>query len=338
MTPLRIAYLVGALRPGGAERQMLSLAERLPRDRFSIDFLVLSGSAEYDERAVKAGAGVRLLGSQPGPGESWLKAMTRRSRKVTRYLGAARRQRYDIIDAWLYPADVTAILLRPLTRTSVVISGRRNLDPHETFGPLDGTLDRIVSRMSDAVVANSAAAGAYAIRSQHIDPAKVRVIRNGVERSESLSADQRTQARRRLGVGDDDIVIGCVGNLQPVKRQALLVDAVAQLVSDHPRLRLVLVGDGPMRPELERQIQQLGLDGTVTLHGTVLDPAPLYGAFDIVAQASRSEGLPNVSARGGRRRTPDRRDRTPEVRMRSCATASPGCSSRSMIPTGWRGL
>ena len=49
-----------------------------------------------------------------------------------------------------------------------------------------------------------------------------------------------------------------------------------------------------MRPDLERQVVALGLEGRVRLHGTELDPRPMYCAFDLVAQSSMSEGLPNV--------------------------------------------
>ncbi len=97
-----------------------------------------------------------------------------------------------------------------------------------------------------------------------------------------------------MGVGDDDLVIGCVGRYRPVKDQALLVDAVARLVPDHPDLRLVIVGEGELRPQLERQVADLGVGDRVRLHGNEADPRPMYGAFDVLAQASRSEGLPNV--------------------------------------------
>jgi glycosyltransferase involved in cell wall biosynthesis len=72
-----------------------------------------------------------------------------------------------------------------------------------------------------------------------------------------------------------------------------------ELDADPSKLRfirngLVLVGEGEMRPDLERQIKGLGLEGRIRLHGTELDPRPMYGAFDVVVQSSMSEGLPNV--------------------------------------------
>ena len=112
MRPLRIAYLPPLLRPAGAERQMLLLAERLPRDRFRVDFLAMSGSGPYDERARAAGARVRAIGEPPRPDASVPERFLGRAAKTAHYLRAAREGRYDVIDAWLYPVDVMAVLGR----------------------------------------------------------------------------------------------------------------------------------------------------------------------------------------------------------------------------------
>jgi glycosyltransferase involved in cell wall biosynthesis len=226
--------------------------------------------------------------------ESILTALRRRNEMALRYARATRRGGYDIIDAWLYPADALAALMRLMTRTPVVISGRRNTQPHDRFGPLAGLADRLVDRLTDAVVANSSAAGEFAVRSHHVDPSKLRVIRNGVEPIRPLSTTERSAWRRKMGAGDEEFVIGCVGNYRAIKRQALLIDAFAALARDYSELRLVLVGEGQMRPILERQIEGLGLGRRVRLHGTEVDPRPMYGAFDVVVQSSMSEGLPNV--------------------------------------------
>jgi glycosyltransferase involved in cell wall biosynthesis len=299
MRPLRLAFLLASLRPGGSERQMLALAERLPRDRFTVDFLTLIGPGEYDERALAAGADIHGLGDPPPPGTSPARAMLRRSTKVLRYMRAARLGRYDIVDAWLYPADVLAALARTVTGTPVIISGRRNLDPHDQFGAAEAAIERLVSRRLDAVVANSAAAAAHAERTQRVPASKLRIIRNGVELLEPQTAAERSRYRRMLGAGDGELLVGCVANFSPVKRHDLLIDAFADVGRDHPQARLALIGDGPGRPGIERRIRTLGLIDRVRLHGMELEPRPLYGAFDIVVQASRSEGLPNVLLEAG---------------------------------------
>jgi glycosyltransferase involved in cell wall biosynthesis len=279
---------------------MLSLAERLPRDRFEVEFLPLSGSGVYDERARAAGLRIRTVGEAPVPNGRLPARLWHRASKALRYAGAVRAGNYDIVDAWLYPADVLAAVMRPITRTSVVISGRRNVDPQLFFGPLERTVESLVGRLTDVVVANSAAVAANAIDVHGVSPEKIRIIRNGVVVRPPVTPVERLARRRSLGIDDvDEVVIGCVANYSPVKRHDLLIEAFASLQNQGRALRLVLVGEGRLRPALENQIRELGLEGRVRLHGSELDPEPLYGAFDIVVQASSREGLPNALLEAG---------------------------------------
>lgn len=294
MRRLRVAYLPASLRPGGSERQMLALAERLPRDRFAVQFVALSGPGEYDARAAAIQAPVHFIGPPPDRSAPWLADQARRAGKLLRYAAVMRRQRFDIVDAWLYPSDVLAALMGPMTGRPIVISGRRNVDPHDRFGRAERPLAMLAHRLTDAVVANSAAAAAHAIQHQGVDPAKLRVIRNGVELIDPLDRDEWAEHRAAIGAADDEIVVGCVANYRPVKRLELLIDAVGALIREGHRLRLVLVGDGPLRDSLERQVHALGLDACVRLHGSVADPGRLYGAFDVAVQTSCREGLPNA--------------------------------------------
>lgn len=300
MIRLRVAYLPPSLIPGGAERQMLSLAERLPRDRFEVEFVVLVGSGVYDERAKAAGLRIRTVGQAPVPNRRLPARLRHRASKALRYAAAVRAANYDIVDAWLYPADVLAALMRPVTRTPVVITGRRNVDPQQFFGPLERSIGSLVGRLTDVVVANSAAAASNAINVGGVSPEKIRIIRNGVVAHPPVSAAERLARRRALGMNDlDEIVIGCVANYLPVKRHDLLIEAFAALSDRGQALRLVLVGDGPLRPALERQIRELGLEARVRLHGSELEPEPLYSTFDIVVQTSSREGLPNALLEAG---------------------------------------
>lgn len=295
MSPLRVAYLPPSLRPAGAERQMLALAEGLPQDRFRVDFLAMSGAGVYDERARAAGARIVVIGAPPRPSASRMARAAGRGAKAMRYAAVARTRRYDIVDAWLYPVDVMAALARPLTRTPVIVTGRRNL---RNFGrplnELERRLVELANRLTDAVVANCEAVARDTLRHERIDPAKLRVIRNGVRSIEPLPPEERLAGRRALGVGDDDVLVGCVANYQPAKRHDLLVEAFTGLVREGPMARLVLVGEGPLRVDLERRIAARGLADRVRLHGMVADPATLYGLFDVVVQSSRTEGLSNV--------------------------------------------
>lgn len=299
MRRLRVAYLPASLRPGGAERQMLALAERLPRERFKVEFVSIAGRGEYDARAEAAGARVRVLGDAATLDQVLPIRLARRASKVLRYAAVARAARYDIVDAWLYPADVLAALARPITGTPVVIAGRRNVDPMDQFGRLESTVGSAVRRMTDMVVANSAAAAAHAVDTQRVDPAKIRIIRNGVLLGDPATPETRAKQRSALGMADGDILIGCVANYRDVKRLDLLVDAFSTIVREGFPVRLELIGEGPIRPSLERQVREAGLEDRVCLHGSMLDALPLYPAFDIVVQTSEREGLPNALLEAG---------------------------------------
>jgi glycosyltransferase involved in cell wall biosynthesis len=305
MKRIRIAYLPAALRPGGAERQMVSLAERLPRDEFEIDFLVLSGEGPDEPRARAAGVTIRRVGGPPPLTASIPSRLGRRLAKTYRFLELARAGRYDIIDAWLYPADVLAAFAGPFSRRPVIVTGRRNLDPRDAFGPAGHLVDRIAMRLTDAVVANSAAAAAHAIASEPVLPAKVRVIRNGVAPAPPMTAADQKRIRAELGApeGHDLLLVGCLANYLPVKAHDALIDAFAVVVRSVPAARLYLMGEGPMRDAMERQVASLGLSDRIRLLGSVSQPRALLGGFDVMVQASRREGLPNAlleSAAAGR--------------------------------------
>lgn len=294
MRPLRVGYLLPNLRAGGAERQVLALSSRLPRDRFQVELLALIGAGPLDDQAEAAGIAIRNIGSRPLSTSPVVTRVLGRSSKILTYARIARRERYDIIDAWIYPADVIAGLTRIATRTSVVISGQRNLDLHRGFGPMGGMIDRVMDRLTDAVVANSAAAAAFAERWHSVSPGKLRIIRNGVELIDPVSEPERRALRLALGATDDDIVLGSVANFSEVKRHELLIDAFSALAGSRSNVRLVLVGDGTLRATIERQITSLRLESKVRVHGTAVDTRTLYCAFDILVHASRSEGMPNA--------------------------------------------
>ena len=293
-TSIYIAFLLGRLKTGGAELQMIALARGLMEQGFQVDFVCRSGSGQLDDLARATGASVLAIGDRSPPGTPASARYVRRATKHIRWITTARRERYDIVDAWLHPNDFFAALSRPLTGIRVVAAARLDRLPRIRVGPATRLLDATVNRLTDVVVASAEVTAADAIRGQHVSPDRIRVIRAGVALPRPYDAAERRAHRAELGAGDDDFLIGCVGNFRPMKRHELLIDAFARLRAGLPNLRLVLVGDGDLRPQIEQQIERLGIRHRVVLTGTASDLPPLYDAFDLFVQASNSEGLPNV--------------------------------------------
>ena len=290
--PLRMAFLTASLDIGGAERKMVMLAERLSPDRYEIDFVLLTHPGALGPAALATGAKVRVLGwperRSPFHWPRWMWDVARLGPQL-------RKGHYDIVHASLFHGYALAALTRPLSGIPILIAGRERLDDYkEQFGPLDRFLDALAWRSSDAVVAVSEAVRDDVMRHEHIDPAKIRVIRNGVVIPPPMAPAERAAIRSGWGFGQDELVVGCVANYKARKGLGLLLRVAADLRPNVPRMRLVLVGEGDLRPTLERMISDLALGDVVRLHGRELDARRLYGAFDIYVHASESEGGPNA--------------------------------------------
>jgi glycosyltransferase involved in cell wall biosynthesis len=98
--------------------------------------------------------------------------------------------------------------------------------------------------------------------------------------------------RRELGISASDIVIGYVGRFAPIKDLGTLLRAFILAARREPRLSLLLVGDGPLRPELETIARQSGVQDRIRFLGWIQNLVPVYDAIDVCALSSLNEGTP----------------------------------------------
>jgi len=126
-------------------------------------------------------------------------------------------------------------------------------------------------------------------------PGSVQTVLNGIDHTRfHRDRSRETQIRQRLGIADDEVVIGAVGRLETEKRFDLLIDAFASLQVARLGLRLVIVGEGSLRNTLEAQVDRLGLGGVCRLLGQRSDIVDLHHAFNVFVQSSANEGAPNA--------------------------------------------
>lgn len=124
---------------------------------------------------------------------------------------------------------------------------------------------------------------------------RIHVLFNGVDirRFRPPDPSLRRRVRDALGIPHDCFVLGSVGSLTPVKDHRMLMQALGRLAAPFPQLRLLIVGDGPLRQALERQAFREGVAPRVTLTGRREDIPEMLGAMDAYACSSRSEGMNN---------------------------------------------
>lgn len=145
---------------------------------------------------------------------------------------------------------------------------------------------RLANAACAAFVANAHTTARYWTE-RGLDAAKVHVIHNAVDPAPTPPLD----LHRELGAPEHGLCVGCVGRLRRLKGQDLLLEAFARLVAARPDALLVLVGDGPLEPELRRRTAELGLADRVVFAGYRPDARAVMAACDVVALPSRHEAF-----------------------------------------------
>jgi glycosyltransferase involved in cell wall biosynthesis len=156
--------------------------------------------------------------------------------------------------------------------------------------------ERIVARWTDALVAVSAEVREEGLRRAIGRADLYEVIPEFVDyrpHDPDFEASRR-YARRELDLEDGAEVVGWVGRFVPQKDPETLARAVEQILGTRTAARAVLVGDGPMRGQIERLLHSSGVGDRVAFVGIRADVRSLYAAFDVLLHPSRWEGQPRV--------------------------------------------
>lgn len=283
---LRVVTLVDGIGlAGGAERLAREVVIRLDPDRFDRTLCVSRWSEERADAARASGAlaqleeaGVEFLGL-PRRGTfdllNWRPLMTRLRSEV------------DVLHGHKIGSNVWAAVLGTLARTPVIVAHEHTWSFEGQ--PLRRLLDRrLIAARADAFLAVSALDRKRMIEIERIDPAKVLLVPNGIPDPPPPGA---SDLRRELGIGQEPVV-GTVCALRPQKALGVLLEAASTLADRIPGVTVVIVGDGPERPVLERRIAELRLQRTVRLLGHRDDARDLMRGFDVAVCCSDFEGTP----------------------------------------------
>ena len=166
------------------------------------------------------------------------------------------------------------------------------------FGPARSRayleLERRLARRSDRLIGVSQATVDELVDLGVAPRSRFQVVPLGLDLSQfaALPGEPGEEARLRLGVDSDDVVCAWIGRFAPIKRPEFMLEAFARAHAAEAKLRLVMVGDGPLRAEAERQAADLGVAGRVHFLGYRRDLAQIMSATDIVALSSANEGTP----------------------------------------------
>jgi glycosyltransferase involved in cell wall biosynthesis len=267
-----VAVFITSFHPGGTERQMTELIQRIDRDRFDVRVACFHKEGAWLPR-VEASAPVT---------EFPIRGLARPATlaQAAAFARWCRAYRIAAVQSCDLYANTFALPAAALAGVPARIGSRRELNPDKTAGQI--ALQRHAYRCAHAVVANSAAALRQLV-SEGVPAGRVAIIPNGVDAHRFAARD----AMRPVST------ILTVANLRKEKAHEVLLTAAARLLLHQPHLRFVIAGDGPRLAELRELAAALHIADRVTFLGHCEDVPSLLAQADVFVLPSRSEAFPN---------------------------------------------
>ena len=289
MSGLKVVHVITGLGVGGAEQMLARLLPGLAGQGMTSVVVSLAPRGPLAE-AIEA-VGVRVASLS-------LPAARPPLRGLGALVGLLRRERPDVVQGWLYHANLLATLAEPLAGGAPTVWNIRSAAELRDYGRATALTIRAgawLSRRPRAIVVNSNAA-----RRRHeafgYRPREWALIPNGfdLERFRPDPAARRA-VRNELGLPPGAQLVGHFGRFHPVKRHDVLLSAAGCLLPRHAGLHFVLAGPGVTDANLAPQAAlPPEMAGRVHLLGERSDVPRLMAALDVLALSSDSESFPNV--------------------------------------------
>jgi glycosyltransferase involved in cell wall biosynthesis len=271
---------VHSLNLGGAERLASQLATTLS-DEFDIAVACLDEAGLWAGEVRAAGVPVYELYRQRG-----IDLVV-----PARLAGIARARGVGLMHAHQYSPFFYAALARVLSPTTRLLFHEHGRHYPEVSSPKRIAVNRYaLGHLASRVVAVSADVRERLITFEGMPRGLIEVVYNGTKAPPPASAPERQAIREKLGLAPGDVVAGTVGRLDPVKNVPLAVRALAALGPEHPELKLLVVGDGPARREIEAEAAARAVTSSVVMTGFRDDAPELVRAMDMFLLPSKTEG------------------------------------------------
>jgi glycosyltransferase involved in cell wall biosynthesis len=285
---MRVFYLIDSLNAGGTEGQMASTALYLHRLGHEVTVGCLREEGPWLDLLDKAGI----------PVVEFPKRKTLLSAngvyQLLRMVVFMVRKRFHVTHTYDLWANLLGVPAARLAGTPIIVSSRRYLADLEWYTPRRNKIMGIIYRLSTHVVVNSAPVRDLLLKRNGLSSEKVHVIYNAVD-SQPFAAAKGDRKELLPGIDRGAKLIAVVANMySPVKGHHRLIAAARTVCCCHPEVVFLLIGDGPERSKLERQVAAAELSRTFVFLGRRKDIPELLACCNLSVLPSEAEGLPNA--------------------------------------------
>lgn len=285
--PIRVLQIMGIMGSGGVEAVIMNYYRHIDRDKVQFDFVAHKGASEYYVNEIKSFGGSVY--------------------EVTPYSKnpiAFTSEIYHIIkehDYQIVHSNMNALSCFPLFAAYMAGAKVRILHNHTTDTKAERlrTMIKYILRPFAKMFANqywacSKLAGKWMYGVAAVQQGKVTIINNAIDLKKfTFDKEKRSRLRKELGV-ENCFVVGHVGRFMKQKNHEFLIKIFAEVAKNNEDAKLLLIGDGPLKGQIEEQVKALGLTDKVVFTGVRTDVADLYNVMDVFVLPSYYEGLPVV--------------------------------------------
>jgi sugar transferase (PEP-CTERM/EpsH1 system associated) len=282
-----IAHLIYVLDFGGLETLLVERINRMPAHKYRHAVICLTKYTDFAKKITRPGVEVIALNKAPGlsPGTH------------VRLWRELRRLKPTILHTYNLSAieyGLTGLLAGVPVRVAGS-HGREANDPEGT-NKKHNLLRRLLIPFYDSYYSNSADLLRWNRSVIGVPDAKNRLLNNGIDTDRFTPASTSSPAASLHGFPPDCCVIGTVGRVQEVKHQSALVDAFILMLARDPslkaRLRLAIVGEGPLLGALRKKVAAAGIADLVWMPGARNDVDEVLRTFSVFVLSSIAEGTP----------------------------------------------
>jgi glycosyltransferase involved in cell wall biosynthesis len=301
---MKIAHIITRLIVGGAQENTIFTVEGLKKKGYTVD--LISGHTTGPE-----GSLVKRIKQADIP----LFINSSITRNINPFydipaflklLFFLKKRHYDIVHTHSAKAGILGrIAAGIVSRKTIVIHTVHGLSFHDYQSNLRNSFyifaERLAAKFTDHFICVGNVMKEKCLNADIGKKAQYSVIYSGFKIKPYLEASsKRRQERERLGIKPEEKVIGMIGRLFPLKGQNYLMRAFCEIVKTFPESKLLLIGDGILRKNLENYAKKEGLEKKVIFTGLVPPQKipDLVAAMDILAHTSLREGLPKAVAQG----------------------------------------
>ena len=287
---MKIVHIIVGLQTGGAEAMLVRLVQAMPQHTHVV--ITLTSVGPLGETLKSAGHTVHAIGLSAST--AW--------RALPRLWRLIRQLRPDIVQTWMYHADLLGGVIGRLAGARHIVWNVRNTEIPQGRLSATGIVIRICAALSGRVP-SAIVCCAHAGQASHValgyDRLRMLVIPNGYDAGRWYpTASGREAARSALGLSGSAFVVGIVGRFDPLKGYDVFITAAARVAHAVRDVVFVMIGRhvDERNAELRRLIEVQGGGATFRLLGERRDVPELMSALDVYCLSSRAEGFPNVVA------------------------------------------